>query len=82
MSYHSKHPRSYREAGEVRGGGEGGPNEETNSLAVISEVTAVGSAGWEMVAGSGSTKITAAVRAETLSWQQDMEHGIAPDSLE
>jgi hypothetical protein len=36
------------------------------------------SAGWETAAGAGSTKITAVVSEEALSWEQDIAQAVIP----
>ena len=64
---------NYREKKTTRGGGESGSNDWTNSVAAKLKGAAMAWAGWEMIAASGSRKITADVREGLLSWQQDIE---------
>src|ERR1700757_2245354 len=63
---------------EFRGGGEGGSNDGTNSMAAKFCTPAVSSAGMEMAAGLGSMNIIADVNAGAVSWQQDIEQLVRP----
>jgi hypothetical protein len=62
----------------VRGGGEGGSKDCTNAIGAKLTGDARAAAGWETIAVGGSRKITAVVREEPLSWQQDIEQAMKP----
>lgn len=70
--------RGYREKCDVRGGGESGSYDGTNAVGAKVVGAAKAWAGSEIVAGTGSTKITAVVTEELLSWPQDMKQFTIP----
>jgi hypothetical protein len=70
--------RNYTEKSGVRGGGEGGSKACTNAIGAKFTGEARAAAGWDKMVVVGSRKITAGVREELLSWQQDIEQAMAP----
>ena len=68
----------YRKKRAMRGGGDGGSNDWTNSVGDMEARPVMMLTGLEMATGSGRTKITAVVRNWLLSWEQEIEQSAMP----